>query len=120
MAESTQGTTGYLFGIAATSPTGAVFQNLRKAASDDVVNYVRDENNKRITKRSDDETGQITAVMKIKASGFTRVAINAKLTITGGAFAGDYVIVSTDEGQPNGDFTDYTITAESMEYIVPA
>ncbi len=119
MAESVQGTTGYVFGIAETSPTNATFQNVRKVASDELVNFIRDENGRRITRRSDDETGAITGVCRIKST-FTRLVINAKLTISGGTFAGDYMVISTDEGHTNGDFIEYTFTAESNEYITPA
>lgn len=120
MAETTQGTTGFLHGINATSPAEAVFQSIRKGRSDELVSEIKDEQGRRITRRSDDETGEITCTMKIKASGFTRVAINAKFTITGGAHAGDYMVTGTSEPHINDGWAEYEISALSCEYITPA
>jgi hypothetical protein len=118
MAETTQGISGYIHGVTDTSPTAATFQSLRQAKSDELVTYIKDEAGKRITMRSDDQTTQITGVCKIKTT-FTRLAIAATLTIAGGDFAGEYIVMSTDEGQVNGDFTEYTFVAMLPEYINP-
>jgi hypothetical protein len=120
MAETTQGTTGYLHGIAATSPTAAVFQNLRKQVSDALETEIKDENGKVITLRTDDERGDLSATMRIKAAGFTRVAIGAKFTLVGGAFAGDYIVKSTSEAHVNDGWAEYEISAVAYEYITPA
>lgn len=117
MAESTQGITGYLFGIGATSPTGATLQNLRVQISDALESEIKDENGKVITVRTDDQRDDITATMKIKASGFTRPAIGAALVVAGSTLAGSYMIKTTSEALINDDWAEFEISAVKREYV---
>jgi hypothetical protein len=119
MASTTQGESGYLFGVDATSATDTLFQNLRRGRSDALVTEIKNETGQRITKRSDDETKALSGELRIK-TGFTEPGINTKFTITGGKFAGDYFIVSIDNGQTNDGFVTFQFNAEAWEYIVPA
>lgn len=120
MAESTQGTTGYLHGIAATSPTAATFQNMSVQISDALETEIQDENGKVITVRTDDQRDDLECMMRIKSSGFTRVAIGALFTVTGGAFAGGYMIKTTSEAHVNDGWAEYKITAVNREYVTEA
>lgn len=120
MAETVQGTTGFLHGIAATSPTAAVFQSMRLQVSDALETEIKDEQGRVITVRTDDQRDDITATMRIKSSGFTRVAIGAKFTVTGGAFAGDYMVKTTSEPHVNDGWAEYEISAVKREYVTLA
>ncbi len=120
MAETTQGVTGYLFGIGATSPTAATFQNLRVQNSDALESEIEDEQGRVITVRTDDERNDITATMRIKASGFTRVAIGSLFAVAGSSLAGSYMVKTTSEAHINKDWAEYEISAVKREYCTLA
>lgn len=120
MSESTQGVSGLLFGIGATSPTAAYFQNMRLAISDALETELKDEQGKVITVRTDDQRDELSCTLRIKASGFTRVAVGALFVVTGGAFAGSYMVKSTSEAHTNDGWAEYEITATKREYVTLA
>lgn len=115
MAETNHGNV-YIYGIDMTNPTEAQVTSVSLAKQDEIVLFSKDSNGKRTGVRCDDQTDSIDIGLHVTSS-YTRVAVGAKMVVAGGAFAGNYRVVSTSEDANPENWREIKIRAELLEYL---
>lgn len=108
--------TAYMWGVDTTNPTSAQVVSARNSQGLEIDDVVLNSSGEIVSRRLDDIKQTLSLVLRIE-SGYTRPTLGNKITLTTGAFAGDWLVVGTDEGKEVKGFVEFTITAEKLEYL---